>query len=91
MAEGFDSQTRVIVLNYPSNPTGAYPTLYLQGLQDFAEVHDLWIVSDEVYGSLYYRPISAAAFDEAKTNFACQQSFQILCDDGLAVGPGRRG
>jgi len=62
-------KTRVIVLNYPSNPTGAYPTReYLQGLQDFAEVHDLWIVSDEVYGSLYYgdRPTSAAAFDEAK-------------------------
>ena len=62
-------KTRVIVLNYPSNPTGAYPSReYLQGLQDFAEVHDLWIVSDEVYGSLYYgdRPTSAAAFDEAK-------------------------
>ena len=62
-------KTRVIVLNYPSNPTGAYPAReYLQGLQDFAEVHDLWIVSDEVYGSLYYgeRPTSVAAFDEAK-------------------------
>lgn len=61
--------TRVIVLNYPSNPTGAYPTReYLQKLQDFAKAHDLWIVSDEVYGSLYYgeRPTSAAAFDGAK-------------------------
>jgi aspartate/methionine/tyrosine aminotransferase len=61
--------TRVIVLNYPSNPTGAYPTReYLQRLQDFAKAHDLWIVSDEVYGSLYYdeRPTSAAAFDGAK-------------------------
>jgi aspartate/methionine/tyrosine aminotransferase len=62
-------RTRVIVLNYPSNPTGAYPTReYLQKLQDFARAHDLWIVSDEVYGSLYYgeRPTSAAAFDGAK-------------------------
>jgi aspartate/methionine/tyrosine aminotransferase len=62
-------RTRVIVLNYPSNPTGAYPTReYLQRLQDFAKAHDLWIVSDEVYGSLYYgeRPTSAAAFDGAK-------------------------
>jgi aspartate/methionine/tyrosine aminotransferase len=61
--------TRVIVLNYPSNPTGAYPTReYLQRLQEFAQAHDLWIVSDEVYGSLYYgeRPSSAAAFDGAK-------------------------
>jgi len=57
-------RTRVIVLNYPSNPTGAYPSReYLQALQGFAEVHDLWVVSDEVYGSLYYgeRPTSAAA------------------------------
>jgi aspartate/methionine/tyrosine aminotransferase len=62
-------QTRVIVLNYPSNPTGAYPTReYLQKLQDFAAKHNLWIVSDEVYGSLYYgeRPTCAAAFEGAK-------------------------
>jgi aspartate/methionine/tyrosine aminotransferase len=62
-------KTRVIVLNYPSNPTGAYPTReYLQRLQDFAKAHNLWIVSDEVYGSLYYgeKPTSAAALDGAK-------------------------
>jgi aspartate/methionine/tyrosine aminotransferase len=63
------SKTRVIVLNYPSNPTGAYPDReYLQKLQGFAKAHDLWIVSDEVYGSLYYdeKPTSAAAVDGAK-------------------------
>jgi len=63
------AKTKVIVLNYPSNPTGAYPTReYLQKLQDFAKEHSLWIVSDEVYGSLYYgeRPTSAAALDGAK-------------------------
>lgn len=62
-------KTRVIVLNYPSNPTGAYPTReYLQRLQNFAKANDLWIVSDEVYGSLYYgeKPTSAAALDGAK-------------------------
>ena len=63
------AKTKVIVLNYPSNPTGAYPTReYLQKLQDFAKEHNLWIVSDEVYGSLYYgeRPTSAAELDGAK-------------------------
>ena len=62
-------KTRVIVLNYPSNPTGAYPTReYLQKLQDFATKHNLWIVSDAVYEDLYYgeKPTSAAAFDGAK-------------------------
>jgi len=62
-------QTKVIVLNYPSNPTGAYPTReYLRQLQDFAKERNLWIVSDEVYGSLYYgeRPTSVAAIEGAK-------------------------
>jgi aspartate/methionine/tyrosine aminotransferase len=62
-------KTRVIVLNYPCNPTGAYPArAYLQKLQDFAAEHDLWIVSDAVYEDLYYeeRPTSAAAFEGAK-------------------------
>ena len=62
-------KTRVIVLNYPANPTGAYPTRgYLQKLQDFAAANKLWIVSDEVYENLYYgeKPTSAAALDGAK-------------------------
>lgn len=63
------SKTRVIVLNYPSNPTGAYPSReYLQKLHDLAAKNNLWIVSDEVYGSLYYegKPTSAAAIRGAK-------------------------
>ena len=62
-------KTRVIVLNYPSNPTGAYPTrAYLLKLHDFAAKQNLWVVSDEVYGSLYYgeKPTSAAAIEGAK-------------------------
>ncbi|GAB4503167.1 MAG: pyridoxal phosphate-dependent aminotransferase [Anaerolineales bacterium] len=62
-------QARVIVLNYPSNPTGAYPErAYLEWLQTFADAHHLWIVSDEVYENLYYggKPVSAGAFPGAK-------------------------
>ena len=62
-------KTRAIVLNYPSNPTGAYPGReYLQKLQDFAAERNLWIVSDAVYEDLYYeeKPASAAAFAGAK-------------------------
>lgn len=62
-------RTRAIVLNYPSNPTGAFPSReYLGWLQAFAAEHNLWIVSDEVYENLYYegKPTSAAAFEGAK-------------------------
>ena len=61
--------TRLIVLNYPSNPTGAYPTReYLQKLQGFAAANNLWIISDAVYENLYYgeKPVSAAVFNGAK-------------------------
>jgi aspartate/methionine/tyrosine aminotransferase len=64
-----NAKTKAIVLNYPSNPTGAFPSReYLQKLQDFAKENNLWIVSDEVYGSLYYegKPACAADFEGAK-------------------------
>ena len=62
-------KTRALVINYPANPTGVYPSHeYLQKLQDFASKYDLWVISDEVYENLYYgeKPISAGAFDGAK-------------------------
>ncbi|GAB4486297.1 MAG: pyridoxal phosphate-dependent aminotransferase [Anaerolineales bacterium] len=62
-------RSRAIVINYPSNPTGAYPSRdYLQKLQDFAAANGLWVISDEVYENLYYaeKPSSAGAFPGAK-------------------------
>jgi aspartate/methionine/tyrosine aminotransferase len=62
-------KTRAIVLNYPSNPTGAYPSReYMHQLQDFAAGNNLWVISDEVYENLYYgeRPTSAGAIPGAK-------------------------
>src|SRR5688572_13486137 len=48
-------QARAIVINWPSNPTGAVaPREYLSELARFAIRHDLWIVSDEVYENLVY-------------------------------------
>ncbi|MEI7848350.1 MAG: pyridoxal phosphate-dependent aminotransferase [Chloroflexota bacterium] len=64
-------RTRIIVINYPSNPTGVYPSMdYLRALQEYAGRHKLWVISDEVYENLYYgeHPISAAAFPKARDN-----------------------
>lgn len=48
-------QTRALVICTPNNPTGriASPD-YLAGLVDFAQRHDLFIISDEVYDHLLY-------------------------------------
>lgn len=67
---GLTPQTKAIVINYPSNPTGVFPSRdYLANLQDFAAAHNLWVVSDEVYENLFYtpdHPTCAAAVPEAK-------------------------
>ena len=48
-------RTRLLVLNYPSNPTGnAYSADQLQALADVARRHQLLILSDEIYSGLNF-------------------------------------
>jgi arginine:pyruvate transaminase len=48
-------RTRAIFLATPNNPTGAvYTSAELSKIGDICKKHDLWLVSDEVYGSLVY-------------------------------------
>jgi aspartate aminotransferase len=46
---------RIVVLNYPSNPTGrTYTTQQLQDLAAVARKHKLVLLSDEIYGALHH-------------------------------------
>jgi aspartate aminotransferase len=46
---------RVVVLNYPSNPTGAtYSAEQLEEIAEVARNHRLVILSDEIYGELHH-------------------------------------
>jgi len=48
-------RTRGIMINSPSNPTGALlPTETLQDIAALAEQHNFWIISDEIYEKLTY-------------------------------------
>lgn len=50
-----DARTRAIFLSTPSNPLGWTATREeLQALLDFSRRTGIWIVSDEVYGRLYF-------------------------------------
>ena len=83
-------KTRALVINYPANPTGVYPSKeYLRKLQNFASQNNLWVVSDEVYQHLYYgeKPTSAGAFPEAKERTILINSFsKIYAMTGWRVG-----
>lgn len=55
VAEAITPQTQMILLNSPSNPTGAVNDPDdIRGIVELAIDHDLWIVSDEIYQELIY-------------------------------------
>lgn len=48
-------KTKVLLIGYPNNPTGAImPREDLAKIADFADRHDLIVISDEIYGDLTY-------------------------------------
>lgn len=55
VAEKITDKTKVIILSYPNNPTGA--ALSKKDLEEIADVateHDLIVISDEIYDKLTY-------------------------------------
>ena len=61
-------KTRVLLMNTPSNPTGAVFTREeITRIGKVCEEHDLWIICDEVYASLTYgNTVFASPFDRAE-------------------------
>lgn len=52
---GDDTRPRLLVLNYPMNPTGlTYSKAELQDIADVARRYELIVLSDEIYGRLHF-------------------------------------
>ncbi len=59
-------RTRGILINSPSNPTGAvFPEATIRAFWEIARERDLWVLSDEAYEDFVYRGrhVSAASFE----------------------------
>jgi len=64
------TRPRLLVLNYPNNPTGhTYSTAELKELADVARRFELIVLSDEIYGQLHHRGehVSIARFYPERT------------------------
>ena len=62
-------KTKMLVLPYPNNPTGAIMTKEdLQPIVDVLKDTDIFVLSDEIYAELTYgtKHVSIASFDEMK-------------------------
>jgi aspartate aminotransferase len=63
------ARTKAIVINNPSNPTGAvFPRETVRALVALADKHDLWLIADEVYEELIFagEHVPAASFDSPR-------------------------
>lgn len=83
-------RTRLLVVNSPSNPLGAvFSEQLTRELVEFAERHDLWILSDECYEAFTYGVphVSPARFDtdpqRVVTSLTLSKTFGLT---GLRVG-----
>ena len=57
-------RSRVLLLNTPSNPTGAVLSeTEIDAIGDVCERHDLWIICDEVYADMTYDAPFCSPFD----------------------------
>jgi aspartate aminotransferase len=55
LAEAVSDDTALLVVNSPSNPTGAvFSEAALEGVRDLAVEHDLAVISDEIYERIVY-------------------------------------
>ncbi len=66
--EALTSRTKMLLLNYPNNPTGAVMTEEeLRPIADLASDRGLWILSDEIYDSLVYEGKNASMLSIPET------------------------
>ncbi|MFC6786222.1 pyridoxal phosphate-dependent aminotransferase [Halobaculum halobium] len=55
LAETVSDDTELLIVNSPSNPTGAvYSDEGLEGVRDLAVEHDFAVISDEIYDEIVY-------------------------------------
>lgn len=71
-------KTRMIIINSPSNPTGAMMTPEdIKRIYDIAEKHDVFLLSDEIYARMVY--------DDAATKFLSPSIFDHCKERTIVV------
>ena len=65
-----NENTKMIILNYPNNPTGKIlPTELLKEIAQTAKKHDLYVLSDEIYEEYYMRPNEDSIAPPSETSY----------------------
>ena len=78
VAELITPKTAALLVNSPSNPTGAcWPAATIKGLKDLADDHSLALITDEVYDEIIFQP-HVTFYDGYEDNIVYVNSFSKL-------------
>lgn len=91
IAAACNEHTRVIILNNPSNPTSrTLDAGLMHRIGQIAQRHDLWILSDQVYGDLVldgdHLPLLAVAPELAERTLVVESFSKRFAMTGYRVG-----
>jgi len=80
LQEAISSKTKVILINFPNNPTGATLTKNdLEKIYNLCKKNNIYLISDETYSRMYFdsnvKHNSVASFDHCKENVIVINSF----------------
>ncbi len=87
------SRTKVLVINSPSNPTGAvYPPALVEALAGLAVKHGLWLFTDDLYEHLVYdgqfTPAAGFAYDNTLVIHGASKGYALTgWRIGFGAGP----
>ncbi len=89
LEQTISQQTKLVVVNFPHNPTGAHITAAdQQRLIDLCEQYDCWLFSDEVFRGLEHQPKDQlpAAADNYKKAISMGVVSKSLALPGIRLG-----
>ena len=82
-----NQNTKMIVLNYPNNPTGKILPQKLQDqIMDLAVKKDLYVLSDEIYSSYAFRPWKSVLTYEYAKSIITQSFSKSHAMTGFRIG-----
>ncbi|MEO9310502.1 MAG: aminotransferase class I/II-fold pyridoxal phosphate-dependent enzyme [Nitrososphaera sp.] len=82
-----NSNTKMIVLNYPNNPTGKVLPIQLQDkIVDLAQKHDLYVLSDEIYSEYAFRPWKSVLANNYQKSIVTQSFSKSHAMTGFRIG-----
>ncbi len=82
-----NSNTRMLVLNYPNNPTGKVLPQNLQDqIMELAQKHDLYVLSDEIYSEYAFGEWKSVLSNNYKKTIITQSFSKSYAMTGFRIG-----